>query len=173
VTSRFGVMFFDDPVAAFTNVRAATRSGGRLAFMCWRGPEENPLFASGFGVLEAATDSAAAFAPQTGVPGPVAFAEPGHVRGVLEGSGWRDVALEAVDASLRYSVDGSDGVEARLAQIVAGRAGQLLEQELRAARGDDGWAALVDDVRAELRTFVVDGAFTVPGAVWIVTARNT
>ena len=41
VFSRFGVMFFEDPAAAFANIRVALKSGGRLAFCCWRGPEEN------------------------------------------------------------------------------------------------------------------------------------
>jgi len=48
VLSSFGVMFFDDPAAAFANLRKALRPGGRLAFLCWRTREENPIFTTGF-----------------------------------------------------------------------------------------------------------------------------
>ena len=48
VLSSFGVMFFDDPAAAFANLRKALRRGGRLAFVCWRTREENPCFTTGF-----------------------------------------------------------------------------------------------------------------------------
>ena len=48
VLSNFGVMFFDDPAAAFGNLRKALRRGGRLAFLCWRTREENPIFTTGF-----------------------------------------------------------------------------------------------------------------------------
>jgi SAM-dependent methyltransferase len=48
VLSSLGVMFFDDPAAAFANLRKALRPGGRLAFLCWRTREENPVFTTGF-----------------------------------------------------------------------------------------------------------------------------
>jgi SAM-dependent methyltransferase len=48
VVSSLGVMFFDDPAAAFGNLRKALRRGGRLAFLCWRTREENPVFTTGF-----------------------------------------------------------------------------------------------------------------------------
>ncbi|MGH3180023.1 MAG: class I SAM-dependent methyltransferase, partial [Streptosporangiaceae bacterium] len=46
--SSLGVMFFDDPAAAFANLRKALRRGGRLAILCWRTREENPVFTTGF-----------------------------------------------------------------------------------------------------------------------------
>jgi len=52
VVSRFGVMFFPDPVAAFTNLRRATAPGSRLVFACWRAKEDNPMFTLGTSVLE-------------------------------------------------------------------------------------------------------------------------
>ena len=48
VLSNFGVMFFEDPAAAFANLRKALRRGGRLAFVCWRTRDENPVFTIGF-----------------------------------------------------------------------------------------------------------------------------
>ena len=54
VLSNFGIMFFDDPAAAFGNLRKALRHGGRLAFLCWRTREENPFFTIGFAETAAA-----------------------------------------------------------------------------------------------------------------------
>ena len=53
--SSLGVMFFDDPAAAFTNLRKALRRGGRLAILCWRTREENPVFTTGFAETAALT----------------------------------------------------------------------------------------------------------------------
>lgn len=87
--SQFGVMFFDDPVAAFTNIRAHLVPGGRLAFACWQAVEHNPWFIG------------PALAPFVAPPqspgggksptGPFAFAAPEHVGTVLADSGWSDI----------------------------------------------------------------------------------
>ncbi|GAB3993956.1 hypothetical protein GCM10029992_06980 [Glycomyces albus] len=59
VVSRFGVMFFDDPVAAFDNIRRACEPGARMVFDCWRTEEENPVFNAGFDVIAERLDSPA------------------------------------------------------------------------------------------------------------------
>ena len=93
VVSRFGVMFFDEPVTAFARVRAACAPGARLAFACWRTYEENPTFSVGQDVLVARMDEPPAPAAEPYAPGPMAFADPGHVRAVLEEAAWQDVAV--------------------------------------------------------------------------------
>ena len=60
MASRFGVMFFEDPVAAFENIRRAAKPGGRMAFVCWRTEAENPTFTLGSDVLLARLSVAAA-----------------------------------------------------------------------------------------------------------------
>ena len=98
LTSRFGVMFFGDPVAAFANLRRATAPGGALRAVVWRGPEDNPFMTT---AARAAADVLPEGAlPQTrppGAPGQFAFADPDRVRAILDDSGWRDPDLEAVD----------------------------------------------------------------------------
>ena len=72
IASRFGVMFFDDPVQAFANLRAAARGGGALRAVVWRGPEHNPFMtaaeeaAAGIITLPPRTDSpASSLSPTT------------------------------------------------------------------------------------------------------------
>ena len=97
LTSRFGVMFFGDPVAAFANLHRAAAPGGALRAVVWRGQEDNPF-------MTAAATAAADVLPEgalpqrpPGAPGQFAFADPGRVRQILDGGGWRDHDLEAVD----------------------------------------------------------------------------
>lgn len=95
VVSRFGVMFFDDPVAAFGNIRAALAPGGPLAFVAWRGPVENPFMTTAARAVASLFPPAPA--PPPGAPGQFGFADPEHVRAVLTASGWRDIHIEALD----------------------------------------------------------------------------
>jgi SAM-dependent methyltransferase len=93
--SRFGVMFFDDPVAAFSNLRAALKRGGRLGFVCWQAMDRNPW---GQEALEAVRAIAPAqpvpdmFVP--GKPGPFSFADEARVRSILESSGFSTVRID-------------------------------------------------------------------------------
>lgn len=169
VISRFGVMFFADPTAAFANIRSACAPGARLAFVCWRAGE-NQTFTLGVDVLRARMTPVPPEEPDA--PGPVAFGDPERVRRILDGSGWGDIRVDPLDTVQDFGFDGSDGVENRLAVLLATSTGQAARAELLPRLGDDGWAALVDAVRAELRSHVVDGAVRFPAHTWLVTATN-
>ncbi|MHA3704834.1 class I SAM-dependent methyltransferase [Jatrophihabitans sp. YIM 134969] len=169
VVSRLGVMFFPDPVAAFANIRTATAPGGRLAFVCWRGLAENPMFT--LGQLALAGGRADAVLPVEGVPGPMGFADPDRVRAVLADAGWSGVDVAALDAVADQSTPDSDGVEERLRVIMATSSGRTARTLLEPELGPQGWAARLDEVRADLRSHVVDGALRFPLAAWLVTAR--
>ncbi|MGV0626956.1 class I SAM-dependent methyltransferase [Mycolicibacter minnesotensis] len=168
IISRFGVMFFDDPVAAFANIHRAAAPGARLAFVCWR-EGDNPMFAAGIDVLAARLESPPP-ALDPSAPGPLAFGNAERVRAVLADAGWKDIALEAFDGVCDFSIDGSDGVEERLALILANRTGQQARTELEARLGPDGWAGVVEELREELRRLRVDGVVKFPGRTWLVTA---
>ncbi len=170
VVSRFGVMFFDDPVTAFANIRAAARPGSPLVFVCWRSVAENPIFTLGTSVLVQLLDPPSE-PPAPDAPGPTAFADAERVRAILAGSGWREVEVSAYDATCDYGTDGSDGVEERLAMILGTTTGQLARERLEPTLGPKRWAALLDDVRAEVGRHLVDGRVQLPGAAWLVTAR--
>lgn len=169
--SRFGVMFFEDPVAAFTNVRRAVRVDGRLAFTCWRSPAENAIFTLGTSVLLDAIDSRPD-PPAPDAPGPHSFADPDRVRELLAEAGWSGIAVEPFDAVCDYGIDGSDGVEERLTMILGTSAGLFARRALEESGRGDEWEGLLDEVRAELRRNLVDGRVQFVGATWLVTAYN-
>ena len=170
VVSRFGIMFFEDPVAAFANIRSAMAPGGRLGFICWRGIEENPMFTLGTSVLQAQLDPPPT-PPPPGAPGPMMFADPDLALRALGTAGWADAEARAVDVRCDYSRGGSDGVEERLLMILNTTSGRAVQAQLEPRLGPDGWAVLLDDVRAELRRNLVDGRVAFDGAAWLLTAH--
>ncbi len=94
--SRFGVMFFDDPRAAFANLHAALApKSGRLSFVCWQAMERNPWALVPLQAVQAALPQLPMPAPLVGAPGPFAFANPAHVTAVLTGAGFRAVDIES------------------------------------------------------------------------------
>ncbi|MFT4085772.1 MAG: methyltransferase domain-containing protein [Gordonia sp. (in: high G+C Gram-positive bacteria)] len=171
VISRFGTMFFDDPTAAFRSIRTACSSDAELTFACWRSARENPTFTMGMGPLLARLTTPPP-KPAAGTPGPVAFADPEHVRHILDDSGWTGITIEPFDFEFVHGVD-DDGVEERLKLILSTftPAGTPASAELRGTLNDDEWASFLDEVRAEIRTYVVDGHVRHAGACWLVTAR--
>ncbi|HUO12503.1 MAG TPA: class I SAM-dependent methyltransferase [Caulobacteraceae bacterium] len=96
VFSRFGVMFFADPVAAFANLRRALKPGGRIAFVCWRPFEANPWMSVPMSKVAALLPEPPP-PPAPGAPGPFAFADGERVRGILERAGYRQIEIVAHD----------------------------------------------------------------------------
>jgi SAM-dependent methyltransferase len=105
LVSRFGVMFFDDPVAAFTNLRGALTPDGRLAFACWRPMIENEWMAVPLGA--ALAHLAPPAAPEPNAPGPFAFGDCDRVAQLLASAGFRDVAVEALDTPILVAGGGT------------------------------------------------------------------
>jgi SAM-dependent methyltransferase len=159
--SRFGVMFFADPVAAFTGLRGCLRPGGALAFACWQPPAVNPWFGATNAVVNAAAGVPAVPADPA-APGPFAFADPGRTRQVLHQAGWRDIGIEpqAREVALDDAMV-SDRVRHTMARAPAA---------LTAAPASVREQAQAD-VRAALEAFRRDGAVRLRQSVWIVTAR--
>jgi SAM-dependent methyltransferase len=95
IVSRFGVMFFADPVRAFANLRRAARAGGSLRVIAWRSPAENEF-------MTAAERAAAPLLPNlpprpADGPGPFAFADAPRVREILERAGWAEIDIRPLD----------------------------------------------------------------------------
>jgi SAM-dependent methyltransferase len=171
VVSRFGVMFFADPVTAFTNIFRATKPGAQMAFACWRGRDENPMFTLGTSILQQRLP-AQVEVPPPDAPGPTAFADRNRLQALLSAAGWASIGIERLDVEFDYGVNGSDGVEEHLTTILSTTAGRQAREELEPSLGAAGWAALLDDVRTELRRHVDNGQLRIPGALWLVTAAN-
>ncbi len=99
-TSRFGVMFFEDPVAAFANVRRQLRAGGRFVFACWQSVEANPWHAGR--VLEPFLEASPEPPPAAGrkPPGPFSLGDPGETADLLERAGFVEVSRSDHSATL-------------------------------------------------------------------------
>src|SRR5262249_9368473 len=109
VSSRFGVMFFGDPVLAFRNFHQALKPGGRLVFVCWRTPQENP-----WGLVP--VRAAAPFLPPIPRPGPeepgqYAFGDRGRVERILTESGFGGAAIQPVDRPVWMGADAAQITE--------------------------------------------------------------
>jgi len=162
VFSRFGVMFFADPVAAFANLARAVRPGGRLVFVCWQPLAKNPWMRDPLQALARHIALPPPAAPDA--PGPFAFADAQRVRGIVERAGFSDVAFESVtgELSLGTSVDDALHVATQI-----GPAGALLRDAPEAAR---------ESARAAMRELLAARAtpkgVALPYAVWIATGKR-
>jgi len=160
--SRFGVMFFGDPVAAFANMRRGLKSGGRTVLACWRKPAENPWMML---PLQAAYLHVPKLPkPDPDDPGPFSFGDPDRVKRILGAAGFTDVMLEPVDVMLDLaSGRGLDAAVAYTLDIGAtSRALDGVSDPLRAAA-----AGAIHDA---LTPHVDGGRVPLAGAIWIVTA---
>lgn len=105
VISRFGAMFFNEPVAAFRNIAKAMRPGGGLALLTWQELAKNEWLTSFRGALAAGRTLPV---PPAGTPGPFGLAEPEGVRHILAEAGFHDVDLVALDEEVRFGSDTDD-----------------------------------------------------------------
>ncbi|WP_438028581.1 class I SAM-dependent methyltransferase [Sorangium sp. So ce233] len=159
VISRFGVMFFDDPAAAFANIRRAMRRNAKLAFVAWRSPAENPF-------MTAAARAAAPLlphlpAPDPDAPGQFGFADRDRVRRILDASGWTDVDIRPIDAPSGVAEKDLLSYVTRLGPV--GLALRDVDEPTR--------ARTAEAVRAAFDPYVRDGAARFTAACWLVTAR--
>jgi len=165
VYSRFGVMFFVDPVAAFANISSAVRSGGRLAFVCWQGEASNEWIALPARIMRSHATNLEV--PPPDAPGPFAFQDSARIVQILHDAGWTDPVVAPFSAPT--VLGGGDGIDAALAQAMGTRVATQLREQL----DDAGYARARDEVRTALEDHLdASGAVTFTGNVWIVTATR-
>jgi SAM-dependent methyltransferase len=160
--SRFGVMFFGDPVAAFVNLRKGLKPGGRLTFACWRDPKENPWMTA---PMQAALKHVPPM-PRPGPtdPGPFAFANDERVAGILTAAGFQPPRFEKID--VMCDLAGGNGLDAAVAASVEfGPASRLLEDQPEDVRD-----AARASIREMLQEYTVGNDVKAPAAIWIVTS---
>jgi SAM-dependent methyltransferase len=158
--SRFGVMFFADPVAAFRNLQGALKPGGRLAFVCWRPFQEAQLLS--LPLTAALTVLPPPPPADPSAPGPFAFGDAERTRRILAEAGFSDIDIQPYDAPV-----GSGGLEETVALTQRiGPLGSLLREH------PDRAPAAMDAVREALRPHDGPDGVKLNGAVWIVTARK-
>jgi SAM-dependent methyltransferase len=159
VVSRFGVMFFSDPVRAFTNIRSAVVDGGALRLVVWRGPAENPF-------MTTAERAAAPVVPDLPVrrpdqPGQFAFADPDRVRRILAESGWAGIDIQPLDVVCVLPEKELVRYFTRLGPL-----GTILPQADEKTR-----ARVVETVRPAFEPFVQGTDVRFTAACWTVSAR--
>jgi SAM-dependent methyltransferase len=160
LTSRFGVMFFDDPMAAFANLRRAIAPGGGLRFFCWRGPEDNSFMTAGTRATKHLLPEMPERRP--GAPGQFAFADEGRVREILVEAGWEGIEVEPVDVPCIFPAAGLVGYLTRLGPV-----GQALGD------ADEGTRAeVLDALRLAYEPYVEGGEVRFAAGCWSVGAEN-
>lgn len=158
--SRFGVMFFSDPLAAFVNIRASLKQRGRLAFVCWRGLAENDWMRE---PLEAASPLLPPFAPSDPTaPGPFAFADDGRLRTILAGAGFDSVSIEPFNTR----IGAGDLEQALKLALQVGPLGAAIREH------PDLQFKVTDAVREALNRHSTAHGVLMPAAVWIVRAMS-
>jgi SAM-dependent methyltransferase len=164
--SRFGVMFFEDARAAFANLWAALRPGGRLAFVCWQSLERNPWAALPLGaVMRRVPGLTMPDLLQPGRPGPYSLAAPEHVRSLLSQAGFSSIGVEPCDMPVHV------GGAATLAEAVTycrqlGPAARATADAPETAR-----PAIEAALSEALAPFVTERGVWMDSAAWIVTAE--
>ncbi len=160
--SRFGVMFFGDPTAAFANLKRALKPGGRLVFACWRTFDENPWMQVPLYAAYAHVPRLPRPGPED--PGPFAFADPARVTRILTGAGFAAPRFTSVDVAL--DIAAGRGLDEAVAQATAiGAASRALQDQPAAAR-----TAATAAIREALAAYLKGDSVTLAGAIWLVDA---
>ncbi|MET9214514.1 MULTISPECIES: class I SAM-dependent methyltransferase [unclassified Nocardia] len=156
--SRFGSMFFADPVAAFTNIGRALRPSGRLVLLVWQGRERNEWTS----VIRETLTTEAAIAGDG--PGAFALADPAVTEGILAAAGFTDIAFTEVDEPVYYGRDSAAAFDNVL---------RLVEfRDIIAGLGPAGAEAARARLRALLDAHHTGDGVYFDSRAWIVTARR-
>jgi len=164
VVSRFGVMFFSDPEAAFANLARALAPGGRMAYVCWQ-----EIFANEWVAVPGAAMVPVVGLPTPappGTPGPFAFADADRVAGILSTAGFSDVTVE--DLHLPLLVGGGLDVAGTTAFVARGGMGRMFLAEADEPTVDRALEA----VREALAPYATPEGVRMGSAAWLVTASR-
>jgi SAM-dependent methyltransferase len=163
--SRFGTMFFANPVVALRNVRSSLTPGGRLIMTVWRAKVENDWMYRAQQIVERFVTRPETYDEPTCGPGPFSMAGADTTSGILVAAGYREIALHRCDLPIMI---GRDLNEAISLMMSLGPAGEIIRL------AGDRAAHLHGDIDAALRegpaAYEEDGVVRAPASVWIVTA---
>lgn len=160
--SRFGVMFFDNPYAAFKNMRTFLKDDGRASFVCWGPPSEQPWVGQLMAIAAKYVDLPP---PVPNAPGPFAFGDKNYLRDILEQAAFRDVEITRWVGNQQLGGPGSTPESAARFVMDALFLGDAL-----ADQPDTIKEQAYGDAVNLLENFVVDGNVALPGCAWLVRA---
>lgn len=158
VLSRTGSMFFGDPVAAFRNLWAATRPGGRLVLLTWQPPDRNEWISGTLGALGGAPGPTA----DLDAPGMFSLSRPERICAVLDAAGWTKVQVDGLEGREWFGKDVDDALD-----FLRGLFAWLLDE-----LPDDERDAAVDRLRQSLAEHAGPDGVDFGSAAWLVTARK-
>lgn len=163
IFSRFGVMFFVDPVAAFGNIRKAAATDGRLAFVCWRSVEENEWVSLPYAAAKPFLPERRPVHPHA--PGPFAFADAGRLGGILRDAGFSEINIAPFDGMMNLG-SAPQNASFQVTQLMG-----PISRALQAA--DDATRTKVEGVVAEALAAIQAGAENIRlgMACWLVSAK--
>jgi SAM-dependent methyltransferase len=159
IISRFGVMFFEDSIRAFANLRHAAAENAELRFVAWRSAAENPF-------MTTAERAAAPLLPnlparQTDAPGQFAFANSDRVHNILKESGWAKIDIRPVDVACTLPEKELIPYLTRLGPV-----GRILQET-----DDRTRTHVIQRVRAAFDPYVNGAEVRFTAACWIVRAQ--
>lgn len=159
ILSRFGVMFFDDSVRAFANLRRAARHAAELRFVAWRSAAENPFMTTAERAAAPLLPNLSARRPEA--PGQFAFADRHRLSSILEESGWAEIDIRPIDVACTLP-------EKELVRYLS----QLGPVGLRLQEADDRTRTqVIETVRAAFEPYVHGAEVRFTAACWRVSAR--
>lgn len=166
VYSRFGVMFFQDAIAAFANLHRAIKPTGRLTFLSWRAAAENPWMQRPVTAIQEIfppPQSATPSVPDPNAPGPFSLSESERIHQVLQAAGYTAVQVEALDEHMRMG-----GVDEAMS-LILGMMGPSADEISLATH--EQVTDLHDALRSIVTHFETADGVAMPCAAWLVSAR--
>lgn len=160
--SRFGVMFFENPVAAFTNMRSFLKDSGRLCFVCWGPPNEQPWVGR---LMAIAAKYVELPPPVPNAPGPFAFGDMDYLRGILDQSGFNNIEITRWTGNQLLGGPGSTPESAARFVMDALFLGDALVEESEEVK-----AQAYEDAVELLGGFVANDSVQLQGCAWLVRA---
>jgi ubiquinone/menaquinone biosynthesis C-methylase UbiE len=165
IYSRLGVMFFDDPVAAFINMRGALDKNGRLVFVCWQPVIENQWISKPLNIISKYIDL-----PEPtdfNAPGPFSFSEPSKVKDILTKAGFTKIEISAYNCPVNF---GDNTVEAAHFLTQMGPAGNAISS---AEPSPKILASISSEIEQAIAPYFTTKGIMLGAATWIVTAENS
>jgi SAM-dependent methyltransferase len=164
VASRFGVMFFADPTAAFANLLRASRPGGRLCFACWGPLEANRHWLIPYEVVLRHLGPPAPKPPRA--PGPMAFADPDYVRSFLGVAGYEAIEIHRETPDVHAATAREEAEHA----CIMGPSGRLIDEK----KPDETTRQMIrQEIEEAFTSHLRDGKTRLPSTVFLVTARRS
>jgi len=164
VFSRFGVMFFDDPVVAFANLRSALKPGGRVAFTAWQSAKNNEWVSLPLGVVAKHMPLPEPLGPEE--PGPFSFGDQERVERILTQAGFSDIQMEGVNCPFVVG-DNLDFATGFLMQM-----GPASSAIAKSDADEETKERISGDMRDALKALESDRGVVMSSATWVVTAQN-